>query len=142
MKRTWRWLWVLLVAAALAACAQAAVSPSTPSATAIRQTRAAKTTTPVAESALDQVSARDLPPEVASTLALIAQGGPFPYDRDGVTFQNRERLLPRKPQGYYHEYTVPTPGEDDRGPRRIVTGEQGEIYYTADHYASFIEVVP
>ena len=87
-----------------------------------------------------------LPPEAITTLQLIERGGPFPYDRDGTTFQNRERLLPDRPRGYYREYTVETPGSRDRGARRIVTGGQPpEVYfYTDDHYRSFrqLEVGP
>lgn len=79
----------------------------------------------------------ELPPEALDTLSLIDSDGPFPYSKDGSTFQNRERLLPRKPNGYYREYTVITPGEDDRGARRIIGGDEGERYYTDDHYASF-----
>jgi guanyl-specific ribonuclease Sa len=80
-----------------------------------------------------------LPPEAIVTLELIEQGGPFPYDRDGTTFQNRERRLPDKPRGYYREYTVATPGSSDRGARRIVAGGQPPevYYYTQDHYQSF-----
>ena len=80
-----------------------------------------------------------LPPEAITTLQLIERGGPFPYDRDGTTFQNRERLLPDRPRGYYREYTVETPGSPDRGARRIVTGGQPPevYYYTDDHYRSF-----
>jgi guanyl-specific ribonuclease Sa len=80
-----------------------------------------------------------LPPEAIATLELIERGGPFPYDRDGTTFQNRERLLPDRPRGYYREYTVDTPGSRDRGARRIVTGGQPPevYYYTDDHYRSF-----
>ncbi len=78
-----------------------------------------------------------LPPEAITTLARIRAGGPFPYSRDGVVFSNRERLLPIRPRGYYHEYTVPTPRSRDRGARRIVTGAPGEHYWTSDHYASF-----
>ena len=83
-----------------------------------------------------------LPLEAIETIALIERGGPFPYDRDGVTFQNRERRLPERPRGYYREYTVPTPGERDRGARRIVTGgDPPEVYYyTDDHYGSFRQV--
>jgi guanyl-specific ribonuclease Sa len=83
-----------------------------------------------------------LPPEAIETLQLIERGGPYPYSRDGVTFQNRERRLPERPRGYYREYTVPTPGERDRGARRIVTGgDPPEVYYyTDDHYRSFREV--
>lgn len=78
-----------------------------------------------------------LPPEALDTLELIDSDGPFPYSKDGSTFQNREQLLPRKPNGYYREYTVTTPGENDRGARRIIGGDEGERYYTDDHYASF-----
>ncbi|MFH9751091.1 ribonuclease domain-containing protein [Streptomyces griseus] len=79
-----------------------------------------------------------LPSQAHDTLDLIEQGGPFPYEQDGTVFQNREGLLPDQSTGYYHEYTVITPGSDNRGARRIVTGEQvEEDYYTADHYASF-----
>jgi ribonuclease T1 len=88
-------------------------------------------------SGLPEVRASDLPDEARRTLALIARGGPYPYTRDGATFGNFERILPRKSSGYYKEYTVPTPGESDRGARRIVAGKAGEKYYTADHYNSF-----
>ncbi|MCW2749745.1 MAG: hypothetical protein JWR83_855 [Aeromicrobium sp.] len=81
-----------------------------------------------------------LPPEAITTISLIESGGPFPYARDGIVFMNRERLLPQHPNGYWHEYTVPTPGEADRGARRIIHGDGGEFYYTGDHYASFTRV--
>lgn len=86
----------------------------------------------------------ELPPEAVETIALIRQGGPFPYRKDGTVFQNRERLLPQKPRGYYREYTVKTPGARDRGARRIVTGgDPPEIYYyTSDHYRSFRQIEP
>lgn len=80
------------------------------------------------------------PTEVRQTLALIEAGGPFPYRQDGSTFGNRERLLPVEPGGYYREYTVPTPGARDRGARRLVLGDSGEIYYTEDHYQSFTRI--
>jgi len=77
--------------------------------------------------------------ELEKTLALIQRNGPFPHDRDGMVFQNRERLLPARPRGYYREYTVRTPGLSHRGPRRIVTGGNPPevFYYTEDHYQSF-----
>jgi guanyl-specific ribonuclease Sa len=80
-----------------------------------------------------------LPPEAHQTLRLIAADGPFPYDRDGTVFQNREGRLPARPRGYYREYTVETPGSPDRGARRIVTGGDppAEFFYTDDHYRSF-----
>jgi ribonuclease T1 len=86
---------------------------------------------------LDHVAVAELPPEARDTLALIDQGGPFPYDQDGSTFGNFEGILPQQARGYYTEYTVDTPGSDDRGARRIVAGEGGDFYYTGDHYASF-----
>lgn len=95
--------------------------------------------------AYPDVELSGLPPEAAQTLVLIRQGGPFPYRRDGIVFQNRERLLPEQHRGYYREYTVPTPGLNHRGARRIVAGEgttgdvrtSGEYWYTGDHYRSF-----
>lgn len=86
----------------------------------------------------------DLPREAVETIALIQQGGPFPYRKDGTVFQNRERLLPQKPRGFYREYTVKTPGARDRGARRIVTGgDPPEVYYyTSDHYRSFRQIEP
>ncbi|MDC5698152.1 ribonuclease [Intrasporangium calvum] len=89
-------------------------------------------------SGLPWIAESALPREARDTLALIAAGGPFPYPRnDNQTFQNREGLLPQERRGYYKEFTVETPGEDDRGPRRIVTGAGGEKYWTEDHYDSF-----
>lgn len=88
-----------------------------------------------------------LPPEARTTHSLILSGGPFPYDKDGTVFGNRERLLPIKPRGFYREYTVKTPRSRDRGARRIVCGGEPPAkpevcYYTADHYASFARIVP
>jgi ribonuclease T1 len=100
------------------------------------------TATITAPKGMGRISVTALPVEARLTLELIDAGGPFPYRQDGATFQNRERLLPTKPSGYYREYTVETPGEDDRGARRIVAGEDGERYYTSDHYESFRLVVP
>ncbi len=78
--------------------------------------------------------------EARRTLSLIDAGGPFPYDRDGVVFGNREGLLPPQQRGCYHEYTVRTPGESDRGARRIITSCVGSRYWTADHYESFSRI--
>ena len=94
------------------------------------------------ESGLPLVPLAELPPEVADTLVVIEQGEPYPYDRDGVTFENREGLLPAQPTGYYREFTVETPGSDDRGARRVIAGEGGELYYTGDHYESFVRIAP
>lgn len=83
------------------------------------------------------IAVAQLPPQARDTLRLIAEGGPFPYSHDGIVFENREGHLPHQPYGYYHEYTVVTPGSSDRGARRIITAKDGTDYYTSDHYASF-----
>ncbi|MZD04374.1 ribonuclease N [Streptomyces sp. SID5785] len=83
----------------------------------------------------------DLPAEARATLRRIDAGGPFPYAKDGTVFGNFEGELPEEKRGYYHEYTVRTPGERDRGARRLVTGSGGETYYTDDHYESFKAVL-
>jgi ribonuclease T1 len=88
-------------------------------------------------SSLPEVRESALPAEARNTLALIRAGGPYRYSQDNQTFGNFERILPRKDRGYYREYTVPTPGESDRGARRIVAGDDGEKYYTDDHYETF-----
>ncbi|MGW7611567.1 ribonuclease domain-containing protein [Streptomyces sp. NPDC054766] len=90
---------------------------------------------------LPVVPAAALPAEARATLVLIDRGGPFPYAKDGAVFGNFERELPGHARGYYHEYTVRTPGERDRGARRIVAGQHGEIFYTDDHYNSFKAVL-
>jgi ribonuclease T1 len=96
---------------------------------------------------LGSVSLSSLPPEGQNLYRLILAGGPFPSrSKDGVVFGNRERILPRAERGFYHEYTVPTPGASDRGARRIVCGgnpptNPQACYYTADHYASFRMIV-
>jgi ribonuclease T1 len=81
-----------------------------------------------------------LPPEAADTWQTIKTGGKLPATKDGAVFDNNERLLPQHARGYYHEYTVPTPGSKDRGSQRLITGQDHELYYTADHYQSFVVV--
>ena len=88
-----------------------------------------------------------LPRQAQDVYGRILQGGPFRYDKDGTVFGNRERLLPNEKRGYYREYTVPTPGERDRGARRIVCGgkevrQPETCFYTRDHYASFQQIDP
>ena len=100
--------------------------------------------TPAASSA--SIALADLPPQGRETYALIRAGGPFPFEKDGVVFFNRERLLPTQPRGYWREYTVKTPGVRHRGARRIVCGgvprTPDTCYYSNDHYASFKEIQP
>ena len=92
------------------------------------------------------LSVTDLPREGQETYQLIRKGGPFPHEKDGTVFGNRERILPREMRGFYREYTVRTPGVKHRGARRIVCGGQvprdpQTCYYTQDHYASFRMIV-
>ncbi|MCB9737138.1 MAG: ribonuclease [Deltaproteobacteria bacterium] len=80
---------------------------------------------------------------VLATVRLIERGGPFPFPRnDGVVFENRERRLPQAPRGTYHEYTVPPPDGRGRGARRLVTGAPPDLWYTRDHYRTFIRLRP
>ena len=132
---------IVAVAAAWWLVAASADSPSS------RTTQPTLTTGPAAgdvdpESGLRWIDAATLPPQARETLALIASGGPFPYDRDGTVFRNREGILPDERRADYREYTVVTPGSEDRGARRIVAGARGERYYTDDHYASFRRIGP
>jgi ribonuclease T1 len=100
---------------------------------------------PRAESGSTTIAVVALPRQGRETFELIRQGGPFPSDKDGSVFGNRERMLPVARRGYWREYTVKTPGSRDRGARRIVCGGPPRLpdacYYTADHYASFRKIV-
>ncbi|MEX3692002.1 ribonuclease [Paraburkholderia sp. BR14263] len=91
--------------------------------------------------ALGTVTMKQLPGEATETLRLIKAGGPFPFADDGVLFRNTAQLLPQHPRGYYHTYTVRTPGMTDRGQRRVVCGgprkQTSDCYYTDDYYVSF-----
>ncbi len=113
---------------------------TTPTAKSAKPTRT-PTVVPSTVDGLKTISPVNLPPEAQQTLALIDSGGPFPYSRDGIVFQNREGILPNKSASYYHEYTVVTPGSADRGARRLIAGSKGEIYYTDDHYVTFMRVI-
>jgi len=114
-------------------------APSTPASTPAKGGAAV----PGADSGLPVKALSALPPQASDTWKLIQAGGPYPYPRnDDVVFENREKRLPGKKSGYYHEYTVKTPGSADRGARRLITGQARELYYTGDHYASFVVVDP
>lgn len=107
----------------------------------------ARNTPMVASQGTEAVALSALPSQAQDVYQRIHAGGPFRYQKDGVVFGNRERLLPRQPRGFYREYTVPTPGERDRGARRIVCGgkevrQPETCFYTRDHYASFQAIDP
>lgn len=102
---------------------------------------------PLSAEQLGEVALAQLPSQARTTYRLIHKGGPFPFDKDGTVFGNRERLLPAHKRGYYREYTVKTPWSRDRGARRIVCGGQPPTqpeacYYTGDHYNSFRKITP
>ena len=80
--------------------------------------------------------------EIEQTLDDVEDGRPYAYEEDGEVFRNDEMLLPAHRRGYYHEFTVETSGEHDRGERRLVIGERGELFYTEDHYESFVPIEP
>ena len=122
---------------AIVACALGAAVVLAPAGVGARQWQDTPVSSPIALA--------ELPPQGRATYALIHEGGPFPYDKDGSVFGNRERQLPAKKRGYYREYTVRTPGVAHRGARRIVCGGAKRMpdacYYTSDHYASFRRIV-
>ena len=80
------------------------------------------------------------PTDIQPTLDRIESGGTYPHRNDSTTFRNYDGLLPEQPYGYYTEYVHPTPGIEHAGPRRVVIGQGGEVYYTPNHYESFIRV--
>ncbi|RZT20417.1 ribonuclease T1 [Kribbella sp. VKM Ac-2569] len=129
--------------AAVTLAATAALGPTAYAAPAPAPTTTV-TSVVTAPAAIDTCALSSLPPEASDTLDLVHSGGPFPYDQDGTVFSNREGILPDESSGYYHEYTVITPGSPDRGARRLVGGgamtTPEHVYYTGDHYASFCEV--
>ena len=94
----------------------------------------------------ETVALAELPVQGQRTYGALLSGGPFRHEKDGTVFGNRERLLPQERRGHYREYTVDTPGSRDRGARRIVCGGErttpSACWYTADHYASFRQIVP
>ena len=103
--------------------------------------------TPVQQpDSLGTITLSGLPEQGRETYRRIHEGGPWPYEKDGVIFNNREHLLPIRKRGYYREYTVKTPRVRTRGIRRIVCGGLATApdvcYYTADHYASYRRIVP
>ena len=132
----------LLLAAVLLAGCQSQQSPAASPAP------SAEASTVVAADGIPDCAVEDLPPTAHEVIEDIEAGGPYEYPRnDGVTFGNREGLLPDEERGYYREFTVETPGSDDRGVRRIVTGGSDERdpehwFYTDDHYQSFCEFAP
>jgi guanyl-specific ribonuclease Sa len=129
-----RWIRIALLVGLFAAVASGWLSRESS-----RQQQVPPDATAQGHDSAARAGSQGLPPEAVRTLQLIRARGPFPYDRDGAQFQNREGRLPERPRGYYREYTVPTPGSRDRGARRIVSGGNppAEFFYTDDHYRSF-----
>lgn len=90
---------------------------------------------------MSKIDYDDLPDAAKEIMKKIDEGGSFPHAQDGTIFKNDRNILPAKEMGYYKEYTVPTPGIQHRGTRRIVTGKGGEKYYTSDHYKTFSDIM-
>ena len=138
----------VLVTSATATTTAASTPQTRPTATPSRSPTAAPIpgglaiATPLPGDRMPAVPIDRLPREALDPIRLIARNGPFPHRQDGVVFENREKLLPAKATGYYHEYTVKTPGSPDRGAQRLIRGGQNELYYTDDHYDSFRRVIP
>lgn len=134
----------LAMALLLVACQSGATPSASLPRTGVPTTSPATTVAPDPpvdpESGLPFIDLDDLPPEATVTVALIESDGPFPHDQDDAVFQNREGILPAEPSGYYREYTVETPGSPDRGARRLVSGADGQLFWTEDHYDSFQRV--
>lgn len=99
--------------------------------------RAAPTTPPASRLDVAGIGDADERAAIVAIARAIDRGGPFAYRKDGVVFENREHRLAAQPRGHWREYTVPTPGESDRGARRIIAGKDGELFYTRDHYRTF-----
>ncbi|MFD9337085.1 ribonuclease domain-containing protein [Streptomyces sp. NPDC060028] len=131
---------VFLCAALVGAVGCSAKSPA-PAASTGAGSPGAVPSTPGWAKGMATVRAAELPQQARDVLALIDKGGPYAYRQDGTVFGNFEKALPKQKRGYYHEFTVKTPGERDRGARRIVTGEGGEFFYTDDHYKTFEAVL-
>jgi len=134
-------LLVLLVTAVvgLAGCSRSTAPPATSSTSSSSGAHAADPA--LKPAGMNTIAQAALPTEARDVIRRVDDHDVFQYRQDGVTFQNRERRLPARQSGYYHEYTVDTPGASDRGARRLVVGSAGELYYTPDHYRSFLWVV-
>lgn len=124
-----------------AAASTSAGSSASTGAEAVPSGSAAPNAAPGWAKGMAAVRVAALPQQARDVLALIDKGGPYQYRQDDTVFGNFEKVLPQKKRGYYHEFTVKTPGERDRGARRIVTGEGGEFFYTDDHYKTFKAVL-
>ncbi|HEY2022264.1 ribonuclease [Paraburkholderia sp.] len=133
-------MWLRIKGVLIGATALCALSGSATDAIARAHTAPAE-----ANAQLGTVALAQLPREAVDTLNLIAAGGPYLYQKDGIVFGNYERMLPAHRRGYYHEYTVPTPHARNRGARRIVCGgplqRTDNCYYSDDHYTSFNHIV-
>jgi len=99
---------------------------------------------------------------IKDLLAKIAVCERMPYDNDGNVHSKPHAGLPDKPAGYYLEYTLIVPNRptgakpepvliggvtymtgavlSPRGPERLMIGDHREVYYTPDHYTTFIQL--
>ncbi len=91
---------------------------------------------------MEAVAENRLPEGAKHTLDLINSGRRYPGFRNNIVFHNKEKQLPARPDGYYKEWTVRTKGKTGRGKSRLVSGQNGELFFTMNHYKSFRWVVP
>jgi ribonuclease T1 len=138
--RRWPMLLVALVLA-LSGCGSSGSGSAGSGPGASSGTTALRSVLPTPPPGMPTVALSSLPNQAQEVVEGIQHGGGLKYRQDGTVFTNREGRLPVKPHGYYREYTVATPGLIDRGPRRIITGQDGELYYTPDHYRTFQWIV-
>lgn len=89
----------------------------------------------------EEIRFSELPAPAKEVIALIESGGPFRFRKDGSVFGNYDGHLPRRPRGYYREYTAQYASRKGRGAKRIISGRGGEFYYTSDHYDSFRRII-
>jgi RHS repeat-associated protein len=68
----------------------------------------------------------------------VWQGGRRGYPQG--TFLNDRGKLPQQPPGYYKESDVWPGSPGSRGSERLVVGDGGEVYYSPDHYETFIQI--
>lgn len=56
----------------------------------------------------------------------------------GDYYGNYEGTLPEDDE--YHECDIDTLGKKKRGAKRIIYSDDGDVYYTEDHYDSFVQL--
>ncbi len=108
--------------------------------------RSAPPSTVQADNKQRATPADSVPTYVRTVLQYVEKNGTAPDGYEGGrAFQNREKRLPLKsPQGNplrYREWDVkPRQKAQNRGPERLVTGNDRSAWYTKDHYRTFVKI--